>query len=59
MSTRNTHRQKYPHPGQKGNSKYKWHLTKELILRQKERAITDWDKELENTDEHTKGDESR
>ena len=55
MSTRPTHRQKYPSPGKKGNRKYKWHLTKELILRKKEKAVADWDEEATET----KGDESQ
>ncbi len=60
MSTRNTHRQKYPKFGsKKGNSGYKYHLNRELIIRLKEKAITDWDEELENTDEHIDGDKSR
>lgn len=46
MSIRNTHRQKYPRFGKKGDSPYKYYLNKDEIIQKKNKTMTDWDKEV-------------
>ena len=53
MSTRPTHRQKYPSRGKKGNRKYKYHFNKEEIIDRKTK------KEREKVDYEQDSDEER